>query len=435
MDDSRNQRIGDGGIEAPPVRGGSDEAPRLHAADILQGFWAFAPDALLATDASGRIALVNSRTETLFGYPRGELIGLSVESLMPERFRGGHMLMRDHFVRDGRPRAMESGLSLWGRRKDGSEFPLEISLSHFRSGDEPIVLAAIRDISEKHRRDEEVTAAREAAEAASAAKSQFLATMSHEIRTPMNSVIGLLHLLQVTPLEPKQVDYLKKIEQAANSLLSIINDILDFSKADAGKLAVDSVPFELEQVIETVSNLSSTRAHRKDLEFSVHIAPDVPHSLLGDPLRLTQILSNVCSNAVKFTEYGEVLLSVSLEQRSADAVTLHFLVRDTGIGIDPAQIESIFEPFRQADSSTTRKYGGTGLGLAICKRLADLMEGRIWAESEPGKGSSFHLTLDFPAGQALSGRSHGSSAHPTPDLQGLEVLLADDSATTLGILT
>jgi two-component system, sensor histidine kinase and response regulator len=265
---------------------------------------------------------------------------------------------------------------------------------------------------------------------AGAAKTQFLATMSHEIRTPLNSVVGLVHLMQGTRLDPRQADFLGKIDKSARSLLAIINDILDFSKIEAGGLTVEETELDLEQVLETVAALSSAKSHQKDLEFLVRIAPDVPMLLRGDPLRLSQLLGNYCSNAVKFTERGEVLLAVDVLEQGADTVKLRFAVSDTGIGLSPAQLARLFEPFQQADSSTTRKYGGTGLGLAIARKLAELMGGEAWVESTEGAGSTFYCTAVFGL---QPGRAQ-KTFRPGPHLQGLRVLVADDSPTTRRIL-
>lgn len=296
--------------------------------------------------------------------------------------------------------------------------------------EEDCIVGAFLDVTDMKRIQRELADAKDIAEAATNAKSQFLATMSHEIRTPMNAIIGLSHLTLKTNLDAKQFDYLIKIEKSAQALLGIINDILDFSKIEAGKLYIENIEFDLEQVMITVSNLMAQKIQEKGLEFSIHIAKDVPLKLVGDPLRIGQILTNYCSNASKFTEEGEVFVNVYVEEYFGDKVKLIFAVRDTGIGMTAEQIDKLFAKFAQADSSTTRKYGGTGLGLAISKSLAELMGGEVWAESEPGKGSTFYFTAILGV-QFSQTRVEFQTSF---DLHNLNVLVCDDNETSRIIL-
>ena len=283
------------------------------------------------------------------------------------------------------------------------------------------------DISEIKAAEEQLTAAKQEAEAATRAKSDFLANMSHEIRTPMNAIIGMAHLALQTELTLRQQDYLSKIRGAANSLLGIINDILDFSKIEAGKLDLEEVDFNLDEVLENLGNLVTVKAREKEkLEVLFATSQDVPRFLVGDPLRLGQVLVNLANNAVKFTEEGEIIISTDLLESKNGQVKLQFTVSDTGVGMTREQIDRLFQAFSQADTSTTRKYGGTGLGLTISKRLVEMQGGEIWVESKPGVGSRFIFTAWF--GQ--SEKKQKRILTPSPDLRGMKVLVVDDNATS-----
>jgi signal transduction histidine kinase/DNA-binding response OmpR family regulator len=318
------------------------------------------------------------------------------------------------------------------RRKDHSLVDVEIHAVRLTVNDEVAgSLVIYQDISARKRSEEAMEQAKEAAEAASRTKSEFLANMSHEIRTPMNGIMGMTELVLDTELDAEQREYLNMAKISADSLLSLINDILDYSKIEAGKLEIDQIEFNLSDSLGDTMKTLSLRAHQKNLELAYDLQPDLPDALLGDPGRLRQIIVNLVGNAIKFTEKGEVVVSVKAVSRSSDGIELHFVIADTGIGIPLTKQSAIFEAFTQADGSMSRTYGGTGLGLTISSRLVAFMGGKIWVESEVGQGSRFHFTAHFGL-QKLTIRTVVPRDPMT--LRDMRVLVVDDNATNRQIL-
>jgi two-component system, sensor histidine kinase and response regulator len=513
-----------------------------------------ANDAIISADSNGRIISWNPGATTIFGYTEEEVVGRPLTLLMPDSYRDAHQSGFARFQRTGVPHIVGKTVELRGRKKDGVEFPLELSLASWTTGEGTYFSGTIRDITERKRAEETIRASEQrfrrmaetmpatvsiyqgtghayanaaaeamlgytrdellhrsfldyvhpdfrelvkerslarqrgenvpsryeiklvhkngrdlwadfaatiieyegkpavlgvaiditqrkdleqaqhkavaAAEAANRAKSTFLANMSHEIRTPMNAVIGMTELLLGTELSAVQREYLGIVKDSAESLLALINDILDFSKIEAGKLELNHTPFQVREVLGDTMKGLALRACGKELEVACHFHPNVPEIVVGDALRLRQIVSNLVGNAIKFTHRGEVVLDVEEETSSPDQTCLHFSVRDTGIGIPVEKQQAIFGAFSQADPSTTRRFGGTGLGLTISARLVSLMNGRLWVESEVGQGSHFHFTAQF---LRMKNTATVSTATTEP-LVGLRVLVVDDNQTNQLIL-
>lgn len=387
------------------------------------------PTYVVITDPQGTIEYVNPKFSGLTGYSAKEAVGQN-PSILSSGLHPAEYYMELW-------ETLLSGKSWHGefcnKKKNGEIFWESASISPIRNseGDITHFVAVKEDITNRKRMEEELREAKIIADEANKAKGDFLANMSHEIRTPMNAVIGMAHLALKTDLNSRQQDYLNKIQSSANALLGIINDILDFSKIEAGKMQMESIDFNLEEVLDNLANLITVKAReKKDLEVLFATAHNVPRQLVGDPLRLGQVLINLANNALKFTDSGEIVVSTVLKDENDEKVTLQFSVSDTGIGMTAEQSATLFKSFSQADTSTTRKYGGTGLGLAICKKLTEMMNGNITVESTPGEGSTFRFTAELGRGQAAERRRHRTPS----DLREMNVLVIDDNATSREIL-
>ena len=365
-----------------------------------------------------KIVRCNHRTEQIFGYDAGELDGKGTRIWYSDEVAYEHVGERSQQV------IMRGGIyedELQYVKKDGSLFWCSVKAQLLDCNDRNKgIVAVISDSTERHQTTQALLEAKEIAESATKMKSDFLANMSHEIRTPMNAIIGLSHLVMKTDMTDKQREYLKKIQISSQHLLGVINDILDFSKIEAGKLTIEKIEFDLESVLTNISQLIHDKAIEKGLELIFDIAPDVPNNLIGDPLRIGQTLINLGTNAIKFTQQGEINVVIRKLEETDETVLIRFAVIDTGIGLSDEQISKLFESFQQADTSTTRKYGGTGLGLAICKSLVEMMGGQVGLNSKLGKGSEFWFTVPLGKG------THHALLH-CPDLRGKRGLVVDDN--------
>lgn len=402
--------------------------------EVLKGLIESAPDALVMVNADGKILYVNSQTQNLFGYSSQELLGREIECLLPERFRGRHVGQRSGYFESLKMRPMGAGLELFGLHKSGREIPVETSLSPLKTPRGFVVTAAIRDISDRKKAQEELRKAREVAEAANRSKSEFLANMSHEIRTPLAGILGYSEMIAFyCHSNEERKGYMDKIRRCSDTLTELIADILDLSKVEAGALKVERVSFNPVTEIENVVNLLQGSADEKKISLETQYERPFPNQIVSDPTRFRQILTNLLGNAIKFTNQGRVSLRVSTDQK--DTNRLNLAVTDTGCGLTSAEQSRLFQPFVQADSSTTRKFGGTGLGLALSRRLAEALGGElILVSSAPNKGSTFQLNIPIHARESLQGQSFPSQEKTRetdrlawPRLDHLRVLLAEDN--------
>jgi hemerythrin-like metal-binding protein/PAS domain S-box-containing protein len=405
-----------------------------------------AHDAIITADGSGKIIKWNPSAGHTFGYSESEAIGQLLTFLMPARFRDRHEAGMSRVSAGGEPHVMGNPVELVGLRKDGSEFPLELSLARWQIAEGYFVTGVIRDITARKNierkledqrehleelvdlRTSELTQALEAAKVADQTKDAFLANMSHELRTPLSAVIGMANLARGISTEPRLRDYLNKIAKSGQHLNSIINELLDLSKITAGRMELEIIPFSLRKVNAHAESVMSHRAAEKGLKLATLIDDAVPDLVLGDPTRVTQIFLNLIGNAIKFTEAGQVTVRIGLQASEENRVCLAIDFEDTGIGMRPEHLEQLFKPFSQADATVSRKFGGTGLGLTISRRLAEMMDGDISVTSIEGSGTTFKLRLWLGLGNAVDLQS----AEPEADevlpkrYQDARILVADD---------
>ena len=439
-----------------------------------------ATDGILTVDDAHRIRMINPAGAMMFGYAPADLVGRALSELLPEN----HWPV--HLRQSAQAGGLEPGPTLLGVptlvrgvRSDGEVFAADASFSRMRTQGEDLLTIILRDVTQRQRAEEayrelndslelrvlqrtadlaqanerlqaqeaELREAKERAEDASRMKGDFLANMSHEIRTPMNAIVGMTHLALRSTQDARLLDYLQKIQQSSRHLLGIIDDILDFSKIEADKLTFEQIDFSIATLLDNFTNLISERAHAKGLQLMLDVAPDVPDLVVGDPLRVGQVLINYGNNAVKFTHQGQIQVSVSVQHSEPDHVTLRFAVRDTGIGLTPEQAAELFQSFHQADSSTSRRYGGTGLGLAISRKLAERMGGEVGVSSQLGEGSTFWFTVRLartqqpqpalkPLPHTADGLEPGAAATGDPHAAGAalgRILAVDDNEVNLQI--
>ncbi|MBB1487599.1 PAS domain S-box protein [Oceanospirillum sediminis] len=411
-----------------------DITERKESEEKIQAYFNNSSDGLMVLDPEKGLVHANQRAADIFGFSNiEELLTHHLAELSPEYQPDGR--------RSSEAAKTEVNLALHSdsahqfdwlhKNTQGEEVPCEISLVTISLKGKPALIASVRDITERKAAEQEMLRAKELAEEATQAKSDFLANMSHEIRTPMNAIIGMSHLTLQTELDSRQRNYIEKVHKAGENLLGIINEILDFSKIEAGKMSMEHTPFYLEEVMDNLASLLAIKTEEKGLELLFDTPGDLPSALIGDPLKLGQILTNLTNNAVKFTETGEIVIAIHTRQIQESSVVLHFTVKDSGIGMTREQRSKLFRSFGQADASTTRKYGGTGLGLVISKKLVEMMHGEIWVESTVGQGTTFHFTAQFEL-----------QANPSPrrmfhanELKDLKALIVDDNASAREIMT
>ena len=355
-----------------------------------------APEAMVIVDEHRKILLTNGKTEKVFGYNKDEMQGQLIEILIPKKYHEKHPEQFLSYINNPKIRPIEISLELRGRHKDGREFDAEVSLSPIETDLGLIIVSSIRDITERLANENILRNAKENAEQATKAKSDFLANISHEIRTPMNSIIGMSYLALKSNLDSKQRQHIERVHKSGEALRTIIDGILDFSKIESGEMTINNIDFSLINVINKFNSIMKMKTNEKSLLFDYHNSESMPGTLVGDPDRIYQVLYSIGDNAVKFTKDGGVSFSTTVLEKDEFSVLLQFCISDTGIGMDKSMQEHLFTSFTQGDASSTRKFGGTGIGLSIAKNLIEMMNGKIWFSSEENKGSKFNLEIKLP---------------------------------------
>lgn len=395
-----------------------------------------APLGIILADSEGTIVYINPKCAELFEYDKDELIGKKIEILLPASVKRQHVALRDSYFSKPETKSMGSGRDLYGLKKSGVQFPVEIGLNYMQNNGQKVAFATIIDISE--RKEKELLAkAKEVAEKSNRIKDEFLANMSHEIRTPMNAILGFTDLISHKVQGSEEKEYVNSIKIAGESLLTIINDILDLAKIESGMMTFESYPLDILGLLKSIDVLLRPKAMEKNLELSFICEEDVPETVYGDTTRLTQIIINLVGNAIKFTATGNITVHAKVINNAEDHTEIQFRVSDTGIGMTEDKLELIFDRFKQAEEYTTRKYGGSGLGLSIVKKLIEMQEGTISVNSEIGKGSQFIFSLSFKSfekktGAVIKGNIQKSDQQ---DLSHLKILVAEDNELNVKLVT
>ncbi len=400
------------------------------AESMLVSMMAISPEAMIVADQDGMIQLFSLGAQALFGYAPSDVVGQRIEMLMPADVRDRHRGHVERFAAgDHASLKMNDRGEIRGLRSNGEDFPAEASLARFESTEGRRFTVIVRDLTSQRLNERRLREARDAAEQSNRAKNVFLANMSHEIRTPLNGVLGVAQVLANTPLDPGQQEMVRLIETSGRALEQLLSDTLDLAKVDAGRLAIADEPFDLAQLAADVHALFRATAADKGIALDLALAQTVGGAFRGDSLRIRQILSNLISNAVKFTAQGGILVSVAATPDAGDRERVSFEVRDTGIGFEESVAERLFERFEQADNTTTRRFGGTGLGLAISRSLVELMGGAIRAEGQPGEGATFTFEIPLKRIEAQPCAPARAQPETVSGHAGLRVLLAEDHPT------